>query len=183
MADKRKGKVRRKLRKQLNEEIKLKKQERQVILDQLALIDAQLDGLDEVIIKIDTKIPPLIDQINGAVDAIGAAYDARITNNARSNLAWEASEPEVTYTRDGQESTQIFTCVNTPATSIPKSAAKYYKKQQDRDYGTSVLTGFVGFITSQHNVMAVVNAVPEISGIKVGDFLVDSFTNPETFST
>lgn len=183
MADKRKGKVRRKLRKQLNEEIKLKKQERQVILDQLALIDAQLDGLDEVIIKIDTKIPPLIDQINGAVDAIGAAYDARITNNARSNLAWEASEPEVTYTRDGQESTQIFTCVNTPATSIPKSAVKYYKKQQDRDYGTSVLTGFVGFITSQHNVMAVVNAVPEISGIKVGDFLVDSFTNPETFST
>ena len=183
MADKRKGKVRRKLRKQLNEEIRLKKQERQVILDQLALIDAQLDGLDEVIIKIDTKMPALIDQINVAVEAIGAAYDARIAGNARSNLAWEVSEPTAFYQRDDEESTQQFTCVNTPATSIPKSAVKYYKKQQDRDYGTSVLTGFVGFITAQHNVMAVVNAVPEISGIKVGDFLVDSFTNPETFPT
>ena len=182
MADKRKGKLRRKLRKQLNDDIRLKKEERIVILDQLALIDAQLDGFDEVIIKIDNKIPALVDEINVAVDAIGAAYDARIAGNARSNLAWEVSEPTAFYERDDEEATQQFTCVNTPATSIPKSAVKYYKKQQDRDYGTSVLTGFVGFITAQHNVMAVVNPTPNISGIKVGDFLVDSFTNPEIFS-
>lgn len=182
MADKRKGKVRNKLRRRFDNEIELKKQERTVILDQLALIDIELDGIDEVVEKIDAKLPPLIAEINAAVEAVGSAYDARIDNNARSNLTWEESEPGDTIFRDDEEDTQIFTVVNTPATQLPKSAVKYYKKQQDRDYGTSLLTGFVGFITAQHDVIAVVDPVPEISMIKVGDFIVDSIKSPIVFS-
>ena len=181
MADKRQGKIRKKLRKRFNDEIALKKQERIVILDQLALIDIELDGLDEVIEKIDAKLPPLINEINAAVEAVGAAYDARIDNNARSNLTWQESEPGETIERDDEEDTQIFEVINTPATKLPKSAVKYYKKQQDRDYGTSLLTGFVGFITAQHDVIAVVDPVPEISMLKVGDFIVDSIKSPIVF--
>ena len=181
MADKRQGKIRKKLRKRFNDEIALKKQERIVILDQLALIDIELDGLDEVIEKIDAKLPPLINEINAAVEAVGAAYDARIDNNARSNLTWQESEPGETIERDDEEDTQIFEVINTPATKLPKSAVKYYRKQQDRDYGTSLLTGFVGFITAQHDVIAVVDPVPEISMLKVGDFIVDSIKSPIVF--
>lgn len=181
--DKRKGKLRRKLREQYKTDISERRSERKVILDQLALVDAQLDGIDEVIEKIDAKIPPLVAEINATVDATKAAYDARITNNARSGLVWELQEPEQTWGRPGEsEPVQIYTCVETPRTTINKVAVKYYKKEQDRDYGTNIINKFVGIITANHNVMAVVNANPSIDNIKVGDFLTDSFTGPETFS-
>ena len=180
--DKRKGKVRKKIRQQFKEEIRLKRAERKVVLDQLALLDAQLDGIDEVIQKIDKKIPPLVDEINAAVDAVKAAYDARITNNARSGLVWELQQPERRFGRGAQfEETQIFTCVETPRTTINKVGVKYYKKEQDRDYGTNVIKKFVGIITAGHDVMAVVNSNPNIQNIKVGDFITDSFLGPETF--
>ena len=180
--DKRKGKVRKKIRQQFKEEIRLKRAERKVVLDQLALLDAQLDGIDEVIQKIDKKIPPLVDEINAAVDAVKAAYDARITNNSRSGLVWELQQPERRFGRGGQfEQSQIFTCVETPRTTINKVGVKYYKKEQDRDYGTNIIKKFVGIITAGHDVMAVINANPNIQDVKVGDFITDSFVGPETF--
>ena len=68
--DKRKGKKRKKLVKQLKEKINLKVAERTVLLEQLALLDARIDEVDEFIVKIDKKIPPLVDEINNAADAI-----------------------------------------------------------------------------------------------------------------
>lgn len=180
--DKRKGKVRKKIRQQFKEQIRLKRAERKVVLDQLALLDAQLDGIDEVIQKIDKKIPPLVDEINAAVDAVKAAYDARIANNGRSGLAWELQQPERTFGRGAQfEPAQIFTCVETPRTTINKVGVKYYKKEQDRDYGTNIIKKFVGIITAGHDVMAVINANPNIQDVRVGDFITDSFVGPETF--
>ena len=49
--------------------------QRKVVLDQLALLDAELDGIDDVIIRMDAKIP---EEINNAIDGVKAAYDARI---------------------------------------------------------------------------------------------------------
>ena len=64
MADKRRGKIKKKVRKQLKRKIELKIAERKVVLDQLALLDAELDGIDEVINKLDKKIPPLVEDGN-----------------------------------------------------------------------------------------------------------------------
>ena len=36
-------------------------------------------------------------------------------------------------------------------------------------------------LTAGHDVIAVVNANPDIDSIKVGDFMTDSFVQPETF--
>ena len=182
--DKRKGKVRRKIRKRLEAQVKNKIQEREVILDQLALLDAELDGIDDVIIRIDAKIPDLVNEVNDKVDALKAAYDARIAAKCLSNLKWEPIEndPPRTFGRGAQfDDVQNFQVVNTAASTTPKIGVKYYKKEQDRDYGTNIIQKFVGFITAGHDVMAVVNANPDIDSIEVGDFLTDSFVGPETF--
>lgn len=181
MADKRKGRIKNKLKKRLKARIDLKIAERKVVLDQLALLDAELDGIDEVIVKIDKKIPPLVDEINDAVDDVKAAYDARIAGGCRSNLQWEVIENK-NASRNFFEDTQTVVVRNTAPTQLNKVGVKYFKKEQDRDYGTNIIQNFVGVITAGHNVMAVVNPKPKIDRIKVGDFITDSFRSPEIFA-
>ena len=180
MADKRKGKIKNKLKKRLRVKIDHKIAERKVVLDQLALLDAELDGIDEVIIKIDKKIPPLVEEINDAIDDVKAAYDARIAGGCRSNLRWELGEK--TYERAAMGFTQTAVVKNTAPTQLNKVGVKYFKKEQDRDYGTNIIQNFVGVITAGHNVMAVVNPEPQIDRIKVKDFITDSFRAPEVFA-
>ena len=180
MADKREGKIKKKVRGQLKRKIELKIAERKVVLDQLALLDAELDGIDEVINKMDKKIPPLVEEINNAIDGVVAAYDARIAGGCRSNLRWELG-PKV-YSKATVGSTQNATVVNTAVTTINKTGVKYFKKEQDRDYGTNIIKSFVGVTTAGHNVIAVVNRKPKIGSIKVDDFITDSFVQPETFN-
>ena len=147
MADKRKGKKRKKIYKQLDKKIKQRKDEREVILQQLALLDAEIDNIDEFIIKIDKKIPPLVEEINEKVDEVKAAFDAEISSGCKNNLEW-VQQGEPTSGRAGQ-----FALVNYIAkptvglTNLPKTAVKYFKKQQNRDYGTSIVANFVGIIT------------------------------------
>lgn len=180
MADKRKGKIKNKLKKRLEGKIDHKIAERKVVLDQLALLDAELDGIDEVIIKIDKKIPPLVEEINDAIDDVKAAYDARIAGGCRSNLRWELGEK--TYERASFGFTQTAVVKNTAPSELNKVGVKYFKKEQDRDYGTNIIQNFVGVITAGHNVMAVVNPEPQIDRIKVKDFITDSFRAPEVFA-
>ena len=56
----RKGKLRKKLSKRLKRQVDLKIEERKIVLDQLALLDAEIDDIDEVIIKIDKKLIQLL---------------------------------------------------------------------------------------------------------------------------
>ena len=49
-----------------------------MLLEQLALMDARIDEVDEFIAKIDKKIPPLVDEINVAADAIKTAHEAKL---------------------------------------------------------------------------------------------------------
>ena len=72
--------------------------------------------------------------------------------------------------------------VNTAVTTINKTGVKYFKKEQDRDYGTNIIKSFVGVTTAGHNVIAVVNRKPKIGSIKVDDFITDSFVQTETFN-
>ena len=98
----------------------------------MALLDAELDGIDEVIIKIDKKIPPLVEEINDAIDDVKAAYDARIAGGCRSNLRWELGEK--TYERASFGFTQTAVVKNTAPSELNKVGVKYFRKNKDRDY-------------------------------------------------
>ena len=66
--------------------------EAEVIAEQLALKDVIIDEYDELINKLDDKIPPLISPINTKIKAVETAYRARITHGCRSDLAWQLQE-------------------------------------------------------------------------------------------
>ena len=129
MADKRKGKKRKKIYKQLDKKIKQRKDEREVILQQLALLDAEIDNIDEFIIKIDKKIPPLVEEINEKVDEVKAAFDAEISSGCKNNLEW-VQQGEVTSGRGGSQGVVNYIAKPTVGlTNLPKTAVKYFKKQ------------------------------------------------------
>ena len=86
-----------------------------------------------------------------------------------------------TYQRASLGFTQTAV-VKTAPSELNKVGVKYFKKEQDRDYGTNIIQNFVGVITAGHNVMAVVNPEPQIDRIKVKDFITDSFRAPEVFA-
>ena len=178
--DKRKGKKRKKLVKQLKEKINLKVAERTVLLEQLALMDARIDEVDEFIAKIDKKIPPLVDEINDAADAIKTAHEARITAGCRSDLEWVLESTIQNKATLGEE-ISTFICSKISPDHTNKTGVKYYRKQQNRDYGTSVVASFVGIITAGHDVMAIVSN-DDTGAIQIDDVLTDSFVEPETFN-
>ena len=56
-------------------------------MNNLHLIDVIIDEYDDLIIKLDNKIPPLIDPINQKL-LVQQAYLDRIAHGCRSDLIW-----------------------------------------------------------------------------------------------
>ena len=54
--------------------------------ESLAVVDAIIDEYDELIIKLDEKVPPLIAPINEKIKAVQQAYLNRISHGCRSDL-------------------------------------------------------------------------------------------------
>ena len=75
-----------KIAKRLRDSNDTQKQEGKVLAEQLALTDALIDEFDEIIIKLDSKLPPLIDPINTAITAVQNAYLERISHGCRLSL-------------------------------------------------------------------------------------------------
>ena len=71
---------------ELRQKLKYVTDARDAILDQIKLKDIQIDKIDVLINNIDKKIPPKLKEINDAIDALKAAYDARISDGCRSDL-------------------------------------------------------------------------------------------------
>ena len=74
----------------LEKKIKNKNNQRDQLLDQLQLIDVQIDAYDRLIMEIDVKVQPFLDPINTQINAVKAAYDARIAANCANSLKWVA---------------------------------------------------------------------------------------------
>ena len=72
----------------LAENIKLKTEEREIMLDQLSFMDIEIDKIDVIIKRIDENVPPLAKEINDEIDKVKAAYEARISAGCRSDLEW-----------------------------------------------------------------------------------------------
>ena len=78
--------------KRLREQRETTKTETSSLNEQLALTDVKIDEYDELINKIDRKIPPLIDPINQKIRLVQQAYLDRISHGCRSDLTWTQVE-------------------------------------------------------------------------------------------
>ena len=164
----------------LEKKIKEKENQRTQILDQLQLQDIKIDAYDRLIIEIDKKVQPFLDNINNQINAVKAAYDARIAANCANSLKWVAVAWEtrkqggntiqlITYecqrnalqkvTRqeriDGSIEI-IRTGVTDPATIVTGYYAyKFYRKPLNRDYGANLIDVFSGSISTGSTILQV----------------------------
>ena len=70
--------------KRLREQREITKQESSSLTEQLALVDVVIDEYDEIINKVDSKLPPLIQPINVKIQAVMQAYHRRIAHGCRN---------------------------------------------------------------------------------------------------
>ena len=164
----------------LEKKIKNKNNQRDQLLDQLQLIDVQIDAYDRLIMEIDAKVQPFLDPINTQINAVKAAYDARIAANCANSLKWVAVAWEtrkqggndiqfITYecqrnalqTVTRQERMDgsieiIRTGVTDPATIVTGYYAyKFYRKPLNRDYGSNLVDVFTGSVSTGSTIIQV----------------------------
>ena len=164
----------------LEKKIKEKQNQREQILDQLQLQDIKIDAYDRLITEIDKKVQPFLDPINTQINAVKAAYDARIAANCANSLKWVAVAWEtrkqggndiqfITYecqrnalqTVTRQERMDgsieiIRTGVTDPATIVTGYYAyKFYRKPLNRDYGSNLVDVFTGSVSTGSTIIQV----------------------------
>jgi len=168
----------------LTSKAKQSEDSREGILRMLALKDAKIDEIDELITNIDKEIPNLIANINVTIPPIKTAYDARITAGCRSDLKWEITETG-TNMKDNSDYT-VYTCVkNDTRQQTNFYGQKYYRKPLNRDFGSNVITEVIGNIDLAPGSGISTIAVTSdngIEGIKVGDIVTDNLDSPTIFS-
>ena len=193
----------------LEKKIKEKQNQREQILDQLQLQDIKIDAYDRLIIEIDKKVQPFLDPINTQINAVKAAYDARIAANCANSLRWvpiawgedDNGDQLITYecqrnalqTVTRQERIDgsieiIRTGVTDPGTIVTGYYAyKFYRKPLNRDYGSNLIDVFSGSISTGSTILQVeqseFDATAGDDGLefKIGDEITDSIENPSIF--
>jgi hypothetical protein len=171
----------------LQEELNQRTSEFEMLSDQLALLDVQIDRYDEIIENMDRSILPLIDEINVAISSVKTAYDNRVEIGCKSDLSWQETSRRtyisfmggaaVTYTAI------TFTVLKNPSVREDYNywGAKYYRRPQNQDYGANIVEEFTGSIGSGSSNLAVVSAGSTLNML-LGDIIVDNIDNPQIFS-
>ena len=166
----------------LLDKVELSKTAREDILRILALKDAKIDEIDELIVNIDKQIPGLIKNINDTVDPIKTAYDARINNGCRSDITWEVTE---TGTDENDDDYTIYTVVkNNTRQETNFYGQKYYRKPLNRDFGSNIIAEIVGDIRNIPTGITTIAVTSDngIEGVEVGDIVTDNLDKPTIFS-
>lgn len=169
--------------KELREKLDYKKKEREALLDQISLVDVSIDKIDTIVANIDKQIPPLLNEINDAIDAVKSAYDNRIAIGCRSNLIWNSSSAIDRFKLNSGGVTSYHVCAKNDAVKIstPYYAYKYYKKPINRDYGFNISGTFSGNISVGSTILGVVS-LGGTTGIGTGDEITDDLEAPTVFS-
>lgn len=184
-----------KIAKRIREQVDLQDKESVSCAEQLALTDVIIDEYDEIINKLDNKLPPLIDPINTAITAVQQAYIDRIDAGCRSGLKWVLVEEDSIYSRYnyGDESMQTWECKKDPDTYswLGYYGAKYYKYPKNMEYGANVVetindadvnvdsTAMVIFDSDADTLTGL--ATGRAAGIKTGDLITDALIDPILF--
>ena len=180
--------------KRIREDRETTKTETTALAEQLALTDVKIDEYDELVIKLDEKIPPLIDPINVKINVVQKAYLDRISHGCRSDLAWvqvQTSEkkyynnnkqPAVTYQVQKDANTFRF---------LGYYGAKFYKFPKNMEYGANVVEtldkadanmGSSALILLDSDAETLAGFTTGKAGIQTGDFITDSLDDPTVFT-
>jgi hypothetical protein len=167
----------------LEAELEQKTAEREMLVDQLALLDVQIDKYDTVIENMDKSVLPLLNEINVAISSVKTAYDNRIAIGCKSNLYWKLISSNTQNSRTFPYATYTYQCTKNSSVEIDYGywGAKYYRRPQNQDYGANIVKSFTGSITGLSTNLAVVSVGSTI-GVLVGDLIVDNINNPVIFS-
>ena len=189
--------------KRLRESREQKKDQVDQMQEQLTIIDAVIDEYDELILKMDGKIPPLIKPINVDITAVETAYRNRISHGCRSDLAWQQNS---VWDDDDGGTYQSWTVVKDPSTrvTIGYYGGKYWRYPKNIEYGSNVIAditsasvGIMSITSGGEAPMAIFDTRgPQFTGfntdgqpsgynavIKVGDYVTDSLENPYIYTT
>jgi hypothetical protein len=155
------------------------------ILDLLSLTDVSIDNISKVIQNLDSKTVDLINELNGAINAVTTAYAARITIGCRSDLIWnnigistgksQLTGAAVTFSN--------YTVIKNPSQKVTTNyyGLKYYQKPSNREYGFNIISEVSGSIAAGSQTLAVVGT-GSTSGIQIGDEITDNLNTPIAFN-
>ena len=180
--------------KRLREQRKQVKDETVVLNEQLALTDVIIDEYDDLIIKLDNKIQPLLPPINYQIDQVQKAYLDRISHGCRSDLTWQLQEEkEMNIYNNPKQQVKVYQVVKDPSTFrfLGYYGPKYYKYPKNREYGSNVVETINDADANVGSkILPIFDADAEtltgfttgrLSGIKTGDFITDSLSYPYIF--
>ena len=165
-----------------------------VLNEQLALVDVIIDEYDDLIIKLDNKIQPLLPPINYQIDQVQKAYLDRISHGCRSDLTWQLQEEkEMNIYNNPKQQVKVYQVVKDPSTFrfLGYYGPKYYKYPKNREYGSNVVETINDADANVGSkILPIFDADAEtltgfttgrLSGIKTGDFITDSLSYPYIF--
>ena len=180
--------------KRLREQRKQVKDETVVLNEQLALTDVIIDEYDDLIIKLDNKIQPLLPPINYQIDQVQKAYLDRISHGCRSDLTWQLQEEkEMNIYNNPNQQVKVYQVVKDPSTFqfLGYFGPKYYKYPKNREYGSNVVETINDADANVGSkILPIFDADAEtltgfttgrLSGIKTGDFITDRLSYPYIF--
>jgi len=159
--------------------VKDKIRQRDAILDQIALNDVFIDKIDKLIQSTDKQIPSLLSNINNAINQVKNAYDTRVSLGCKSDLVWEAQGTYENFFTE--EEYTLYKVVKTEQSEIPYYGLKYYRKPLNRDYGSNIISEFLGNISSGSTIISVVSD-GGYGNISIGDLITDNIDTPSIFS-
>lgn len=183
-----------KIAKRLREQVDLQEKESESCAEQLALTDALIDEYDEIINKLDNKLPPLIDTLNDAITAVQRAYIDRIDAGCRSGLKWVlVTDTTIRRRGGGNDDVTVYEVQKDPDTYtwIGYYGAKYYKYPKNMDYGANVVETISNADVNIDSAALVIFdtdadyltgfATGRNPGIRTGDLITDALINPTLF--
>lgn len=176
----------------LKADIGNKKSQRRSILSQLSLIDIQIDRYDSIISKIDAEVIGLTSTLNTSITSVKSSYDARISAGCRTDLIWKKVDSWSQFVQGGAgDGGQLYFMEfdkykvkknEDVEVTLPYYGIKYYRKPSNRDYGSFIITDFIGNVSSGGTIIGVTDDDGIPTNIQIGDFVTDSIDNPQVFN-
>ena len=193
----------------LEAKLKDQKNQREQLLDQLQLEDIKIDQYDRLIIEIDKQVQPLLDPINTQINAVKAAYDARVGAGCSNSLKWvvigfgedDDGDQLITYQcqRNALQTVRrqerldgsieiVRTGTTDPGTIVTGYYGyKFYRKPLNRDYGSNLIDVFTGSVSTGSTILEVEQTEFDDSAgddgldFLIGDEITDSIESPSLF--
>ena len=162
--------------------------------EQLTIVDAVIDEYDDLINKLDVKIPPLIEPINTKIKAVETAYRARISHGCRSDLKWILKETKsLRRGGGGNMNINVWEVMKDPDTyqDIGYYGAKYWKYPKNREYGSNVVEiidnadanvgsgALIIYDSDAETLTGFTTGV--VAGITTGDYITDALQDALIF--